>query len=77
MGLINGGDMMNDMSREELEKSLKECNDEIAQLQQRLIDALNAVGIEYVDLYSFINEMNVLETRKNKLNYLLAIKIQD
>lgn len=55
---------MDEMSKEELENALNECNDEIMRLQQRLIDALNAIGIEYVDLYEFISELDNLKHKK-------------
>lgn len=62
------------MTKKELEESLNECNEEIKQLQNRLIDTLNIVSIEYIDLYEFINEIDTLKTRKNKLAYLIAVK---
>lgn len=65
---------MKDMTKKELEESLNECNEEIKQLQNRLIDTLNIVSIEYIDLYEFINEIDTLKTRKNKLAYLIAVK---
>ena len=65
---------MGEKSKEELEISLKKCNEEIGQLQKRLIDSLNTVGIEYIDLYAFIGELDILTARKNKLSYLLAVK---
>ena len=34
------------MTKKELEESLNECNEEIKQLQNRLIDTLNIVSIE-------------------------------
>ena len=37
---------MKDMTKKELEESLNECNEEIKQLQNRLIDTLNIVSIE-------------------------------
>lgn len=74
MGLIFGGIVLNEMTKKELEESLKECDEDIKKLQNRLIDTLNIVSIEYVDLYEFINEIDTLKTRKNKLAYLLAVK---
>lgn len=66
---------MAEKSKEELEKYLNECNEEIEMLQKRLIDSLNTVGIEYVDLYKFIDEINQLSMKKSRISYQLNILI--
>jgi hypothetical protein len=62
---------MEEKSKEELENSLKNVNKEIELLQKRLINSLNEVGIEYVNLYVFIEELNKLSRRKSRISYQL------
>nr|WP_295000902.1 hypothetical protein [uncultured Methanobrevibacter sp.] len=66
---------MSNKSKKELENDLKECDEEIKKLQNRLTDLLNIMSIEYIDLYEFINELDTLKSRKNKIKYLLAVDV--
>lgn len=61
--------------RKALLKERDKINAEIDILNKNLINALNTIGIEYIDLYAFIDRLNVLMSRKNKIHYLLAIEI--
>ena len=42
-------------------------------LETRLINDINTVGLEYINLYQYISLINILDTRMNKINYLIAI----
>jgi len=52
----------------------KAINDDIKALQIQLIKALQTNSIEIIDLYYFINKLNVLKTRKAKIEYLIALE---
>ena len=49
-------------------------NKDIATLQSQLIKALQTQSIEIIDLYYFINKLNILKTRKSKIEYLIALE---
>ena len=63
------------MSKKELyAKQIKLVNKDIAELEQLLITAINEVGLEYLDIYSFISKRDALVMKKDKLLYLLALE---
>lgn len=72
---ITIGDNMT-LTREELNEELEKVNKEIETLNNNLIKVLTDVGIEHIDLYSYINSFNNLEVRENKIQYLLATKLE-
>ena len=43
------------LTKEELDEELEKVNKEIEKLTNDLINALQTVGIEYLDLYTYIN----------------------
>ena len=63
------------MDNTEINKELKKIQYEIDMLNNDLIKALSSSGIELIDLYFFINTLDVLKARKNKLMYLKATSI--
>lgn len=65
-----------DLTREELNEELEKVNEDIEKLNNNLIKALTDIGIEFVDLYTYINHINNLTSRKNKLQHLIAVKIK-
>lgn len=64
------------LTREELNEELKKVDEDIEKLSNNLIKALQEIGIEYIDLYTYIDQLNKLSTRKNKIQYLLAVDIE-
>ncbi len=64
------------LTKEELNEELEKVNEEIQKLTDNLIKALQDIGIEYIDLYTYINLINNLTTRKNKIQYLLATNLE-
>lgn len=64
------------LTNEELNEELEKVNEEIQTLTDNLIKALQDIGIEYIDLYTYINLVNNLTTRKNKIQYLLATNLE-
>ncbi len=64
------------LTKEELNEELDKVNEEIQKLNDNLIKALTDIGIEYIDLYTYINLYNKLEIRKNKIQYLLATNLE-
>lgn len=63
------------MNNTQINKELQKIQYEIDTLNNDLIKALNNSGIELIDLYFFINTLDVLKARKNKLMYLKATNI--
>ena len=59
------------LTKEELDEELEKVNKEIQTLNDNLIKVLTDIGIEHVDLYSYINSYNKLELRKTKIETLL------
>lgn len=66
---------MNKNDNKALNKELEAINNDIKILNDNLIKALKVATIEYIDLYVYIDRLNVLLTRKNKIQYLIAINI--
>lgn len=64
------------LTREELNEELEKVNEEIETLNNNLIKVLTDVGIEHIDLYSYINSCNNLVMRKSKIQYLLATNLE-
>ena len=58
-----------------LNKELELINQDIKKVNDNLIKALQSVGIEYIDLYTYINLLDTLTIRKNKIQYLIATNI--
>lgn len=67
---------MNKKDNKALNDQLKLVNKDIKKVNDNLIKALMTVGIEYIDLYTYINLLDNLTTRKNKLQYLIAVNIE-
>ena len=57
----------------ELVAELKEVNNDIKTLESNLIKGLQVVGIEQLNLTSFLDQLEVLQLRKNKIKYLIAL----
>lgn len=57
----------------ELKRKLDNTNKAINKLSDTLIKHINVVGIEYVNLYDYINKLNTLKTKKNLLLYQIAL----
>ena len=55
------------LTKEELDVELEKVNEDIQKLTDSLIKVLNDVGIEYIDLYAYINKIENLKSRKNKI----------
>lgn len=47
--------------------NIDEINKGINQLQRDLINQLEAVSIEYIDLYAYADKINALKVKKNTL----------
>lgn len=52
----------------------KRINKDIKTLQKQLIEVLQTQSIELIDLYYFINKLDILKTRKSKIEYLIALE---
>lgn len=63
------------LTKEELDVELEKVNEDIQKLTDSLIKVLNDVGIEYIDLYAYINKIENLKSRKNKIEYMIASEI--
>ena len=50
----------------EIIQKIEEVNEEIEKVKQNLIKALETVGIEYINLYEYINTVNNLKQLKQK-----------
>lgn len=64
------------MNNKELQVELNKINKDIKKVNDNLIKALMTVGIEYIDLYTYINLIDKLTLRKNKIQYLIAVNIE-
>ena len=47
------------LTKEELNEELEKVDDKIQKLNDNLIKALQDIGIEYLDLYTYINLYNM------------------
>ena len=63
------------LTKEELDVELEKVNEDIQKLTDSLIKVLTDVGIEYIDLYAYINKIENLKSRKNKIEYMIASEI--
>lgn len=68
------GDYMT-LNKEELDVELEKVNEDIQKLTDNLIKVLTDVGIEYVDLYTYISKIDNLKVRKSKIEYMIASQI--
>ena len=59
-----------------LKSDLNDINNDIKKVQQQLINLLKTTNIEYIDLYYFINLIDTLKARKNKIQYLIALEYE-
>ena len=57
----------------ELKRQLKSTNKAIDNLSDTLKKHIDIVGLEYVNLYDYINKLNTLKTKKNLLLYQIAL----
>lgn len=64
------------LTKEEVDEELEKVNKELEALIDKLIKALQDIGIEFIDLYSYINLCDQLTTRKAKLVTLQTIHIK-
>lgn len=64
------------LTKDELNVELEKVNEDIQKLNDNLIKVLTDVGIEYIDLYGYIDRINTLQTRKSKIEYMIATKIE-
>ncbi len=64
------------LTKKELDEELKKVNEEIETLNNNLIKALTEVGIEYLDLNTYINLYEALKMRKDKIVYLQALNLE-
>ena len=58
--------------KQTLTKELEAINKDIKKVNNNLIDALNAVGIEYINLYQYINLINNLKLKKQQIKTKLV-----
>ena len=63
------------LNKEELDVELEKVNEDIQKLTDNLIKVLTDVGIEYVDLYTYISKVDNLKVRKSKIEYMIASQI--
>ena len=63
---------MDNKTRQELTKELDQVNKEFDELEQLLIDSINTVGLEALDLYTFINLKDKLTIKKDKIQYKIV-----
>lgn len=63
------------LNKEELDVELEKVNEDIQKLTDNLIKVLTDVGIEYVDLYTYISKIDNLKVRKSKIEYMIASQI--
>ena len=63
---------MDNKTRQELTKELDQVNKEFEELEQLLIDSINTVGLEALDLYTFINLKDKLTIKKDKIQYKIV-----
>ena len=61
--------------RQTLNKELETVNRQISELNNNLIKGLQVAGIEFIDLYTYIDRYNKLAIRKDKILYLLAVDV--
>ncbi len=66
---------MNKKDNKALKKELDNINKDIKKVNDNLIKGLESIGIEYIDLYTYINLIDTLTIRKNKIQYLIATNI--
>lgn len=57
----------------ELAQELNEINADIKRLESNLIKGLQIVGIEQLNINAFLDQLEVLQLRKNKIKYLIAL----
>ena len=60
------------LTKEQLDVELEKVNEDIQKLTDNLIKVLTDVGIEYVDLYTYINKLDNLKLRKSKIEFMIA-----
>ena len=56
-----------------LKQDLDITNKAIKNLETQLIKQIKIIGLEYIDLYTYINDISTLKTRKNLLMYQIAL----
>ena len=61
--------------KETYKKELDKTNKELKQLSNLLIETLETTPIEFINLYEFINLIDTLNTKKQKLLYIIATDI--
>ena len=64
------------MSNKAHKKELKNINDDIDAMAKKLIKQLKSQPLDTIDLYYYINVLNVLKVRKNKIMTLIALDYQ-
>lgn len=57
----------------ELKRQLDNTNKAINKLSDTLKKHIDIVGLEYVNLYDYINKINTLKTKKNLIMYKIAL----
>ena len=57
----------------ELKRQLDNTNKALDDVKRTLIKHIDIVGIEYINLYDYINKINTLKTRKNLILYKIAL----
>lgn len=62
-------------NKETYKKELDKTTNELKQLTQLLIETLETTPIEFINLYEFISMVDTLNTKKQKLLYLIATDI--
>lgn len=55
-------------------KELDKVNKELDQLGELLKESIDTMGLEYIDLYRFIDLCDTLTTKKSKLIYLIGVQ---
>lgn len=63
------------LTKEELDMELEKVDEDIQKLTDSLIKVLTDVGIEYIDLYTYIQKIDNLKARKNKIEFMIASEI--
>lgn len=63
-----------DTMNSKLEKEYKQVNKDIKALNDNLINALQSIGIEFIDMDAYINRYDALMLKKNKLMVLIALQ---
>ncbi len=64
------------LTQEQLDEELKKVNENIQKLTDNLIAALTDEGIEYIDLNTYQNSLDILTSRKHKIEYMIATNIE-